>query len=174
MKFSKLFILSLLTLSIISCSKDDDSKDSNDTSASLVGTWKATDFSYESTSRTETQGTTIESESTGIAKELDLTVEFSDDPKTYEVDSDYILEVTTETSGQTIVQEYPIQYSGSGTWNRDGDILTVTEDNEENEAEITKLTASTLIYVSTETQTQNQSGVTTTVEITETVTFTRQ
>lgn len=174
MKFSKLLFLSFLTLLIVSCSKDDDSKSSNDTSATLVGSWKATDFSYESKSRTEGQGTTIESESTGVAKDLDIVVEFSDDPNTYQVDADYTLEVTTESSGQTIVQEYPIQYTGSGSWNREGDILKVMVDNQENEAEITKLTANTLTYVTTETQTQTQNEITTTVEITETTTFTRQ
>ncbi|RFN59723.1 lipocalin family protein [Marixanthomonas ophiurae] len=174
MKLTKLLFLTILTFSIISCSKDDDSKETNDTSSSLVGSWKATDFSYESTSRTEGQGTTIESESTGIAKELDITVEFSEDPNTYEVDSDYVLEITTESSGDTIIQEIPIQYSGTGTWSKEGNTLSIIENNEEREATITELTNSKLTYTSTTTQTQTQSGITSTVEVTETLSFSKQ
>lgn len=174
MKLTKLLFLTILTFSILSCSKDDDSKDTNDTSASLVGTWKATDFSYESTTRVEGQGTTIEQDATGVAKGLDLVIKFSESPKTFNVDSNYILEVTFENGGETTIQEYPQNYSGTGTWNKEGNTIFITQNSEETEATITELSETTLSYIAINTQTQTQSGVTTTVETTETFTFVRQ
>lgn len=142
MKQIKLYLfISLLTLSFISCSKDDNGGSGD---ASLIGRWNF--------SKMEMNAHVIEE---GADLHIDVTAT-NDDNSIYGV-----FHEDGTMSGQNGVMQAEMVVTGSinmtqtisisnslpvnGTWERDGNLITFKEGNEENTYEIQTLNATTLI-----------------------------
>ena len=124
MKISKFFLLLGVLSLIYSCSDDEASTGAGD---SIVGKWKLTAIDYSGTSTTEVAGQSITAQFTGTGFDMDLDIEFTENPNDYNTSGDYSIHLISEVQGQTIEQDWTNQgFIGAGTWVQDGDIITVS------------------------------------------------
>jgi len=141
-KFALLFILTL-SFSLTSCSDDDNN--SSNTSGELVGTWMGTAIDYSGTTETTVQGITIDADFVGEAYDIDYSLTFSENPNNVEADGSYSIELETTVNGQTTTQDVEdLEFLNDGTWSRDGNDLTITDDGQSSTARIVELTDTTL------------------------------
>jgi len=149
----------------------------------IIGVWNMTSMNYVGTTRQTAQGTEFTSSFTGIAKNIDYAMEFTDDPKMYFTSGGYDIELTTiiddfEISGN-IVEGYttetlvPLEdYEISDTYTIEGDnIEGITFGSEETQTanassyDIAELTSSTFKVTWELEQTVNQNGVEVEIEM---------
>ncbi|MEP0265000.1 lipocalin family protein [Dokdonia sp.] len=172
MKFLKLTLIILFTISVASCSSDDDS--SNPSSANISGIWQGESFDYTGTSTTEILGESITTSFVGETENINYTLTFSENPNEVIADGSYDVILTTTLEGQTTTQTVPgIDFLNSGSWELDGNTLTFIVDGEASEATIETLTDNLLVLVISDTQEINQQGVTASTMIDAVLTFTR-
>ncbi|MCG8326488.1 MAG: lipocalin family protein [Chitinophagales bacterium] len=167
-------VLALLTLSIVSCSDDNDNEpDSNE----LVGTWRMTTFDYDGTSTTIVAGQSTTANFVGTAFDIDAKITFLESPNEYKTEGTYGINLMYSVSGQNYETQATVDgFLDSGDWERDGDTIKVTNaDGEVSEATIVTLNGTTLVLdaATSETTIDPSSGITTIVEAEGTYTFER-
>jgi len=122
MKFFKYAFIMLLATSFFTCNNNEDN---GNTDNLILGEWKVTEYVYDGTSTTVVQGIESTANFEGTAMDLDLSIQFSENPNEYSTSGDYSIELTTDIPGFPAV-EVPIEgFVGSGTWSMDGDELTL-------------------------------------------------
>lgn len=124
MKCLRLSLLVLLSVSLFSCSKKDDSaKPSNQ----LIGKWKMTEFTYSGSSISTYEGQSTTAPFSGTGKDMDLHLFFSENPNKYISNGDYTIQFTMAMEDQEVTQDVVIQgFMGSGSWTRDGNKINTT------------------------------------------------
>lgn len=148
-KLYSLLLLGFLLFNV-SCSKDDDNKD-NDETAGLSGEWQMEEFQYNGTT-TVTQGEMVDQSSyIGTAKDIDVVMNFNDSDNTWESSGSYLLELVTTVNGETETSLEPnSNIFGTGTYSVNEDNLSLGYSDDAgvmsiDEATISKLTESELV-----------------------------
>ena len=159
MKFLKLIFFTTLISLTFSCSSDDDNQPANN--GNIVGVWKGTAVDYSGTTTTTAQGQSVTATYVGEAYDIDYTLTFTDNPKKVVSAGNYSIELTTTVYGQTTTQNIEgLEFLSSGDWSINGNILTITVDNQTDDTTIVELTNSTLVLKGVHTESTNQGGVT--------------
>ncbi len=141
---SQCALICLLSISIVSCSSDDDN---NTATNQLLGDWRMDAYTYEGVSTTTNQYGTVTSDYTGEAINIDFLMTFAEDPNTVTGAGSYDIRLTTTTLGQTIVQEVPATqgfFSATGEWSRSGNTITMSNQGQDQEYLIEELSDSKL------------------------------
>lgn len=133
MKTKILLLLTIVTF-LTSCESNDDAN-INITSADLIGTWNLKQQSIENGSMTITsQGQTLTATYSALAKDIDLTYTFSENPNKLNLNGSYNLVATANFLGQSETEEekidtnlFPIE---AIDWSLKGNTLTLIEDND--------------------------------------------
>lgn len=172
MKIFNLLFTASLFLCLASCS-DDDSSEPNE---GFVGKWEVTGIDYTGTSTTESYGQTFTVDFVGTGTDLDLEIEFKENPMDYTTSGDYSIELDVDFMGQMTTQTYTNQgFIGAGTWAQVGNTLVVsTEMDGEQIAEIISMTADVIVLGYDFTITQTQNGAVATTNLEGTYTFERE
>ncbi len=160
----KVFLILVLGLFIISCSKDDTTQN---TSTKVIGVWNCSSVDYTGTSVTKILGQSISADFIGEGYNIDFTFTLSEDPNVASTSGSHDIKLTTTTLGQTTVQNIEdIAFSYVGTWSIDGDKLTINREGETSVATIVELTDTSLELNILEERTITNSGaiVTTTID----------
>ena len=169
--------LNLLCIAFVfaltSCSSDDDNS-SADVSGDIIGTWIGLDVEYSGRTVTEFLGQEIVADFVGEAYDVDYTLTFSENPNEIVSSGSYSLEVTTTALGQVQVENIEnIEGLGNGTWNKDGDQLTIVSGGETTVGTIVELTSTSLILELSEVQDISQDGLIIATTINAIATFTK-
>lgn len=161
MKILKLILFTALISLTISCSSDDDNVNLNNDG--IVGVWRGTGVNYEGTSTTTMQGQSFAADYVGVAYDINYTLAFSENPNKVVSEGNYSIELTTTYMGQTTTQNITgLDFLSDGDWTLNGDILSITVDNETQNATIIELTPNKLVLEANESTTVEQNGATTT------------
>lgn len=126
MKTFKLIFALVITSTLVifqSCSSSDDSQPEN---TSLIGDWKVTEFSAETSTTTNFDGEIFESNINILGSNFDYNVNFT--AANYTTLGAYDMTVTILVDGQpneTETESYE-NVSGSGTYTIDGNVMTIT------------------------------------------------
>ena len=146
MNLSKLMLFLGLVFVFGACNNEDD----DPTTVSLVGTWKATEVTCDdgvTTTTTTNPDAMFTANYTFFGKDFSTKVTFTEGPNTVTSSGSYTQVLTTDLGGgNSSTQDIEINdFLVSGTWERDGDMLTVDTTVEEPQtAEILELSSSTL------------------------------
>jgi len=168
MKIFKLILFTAFISLTISCSKDDDNPAQPTNNGEIVGVWRGTAVDYTGNTTTSGQGQTITADYVGEAYDIDYTLTFAENPQEVTSDGSYSIELTTTIYGQSTTQNVEgLEFLSSGDWTMNGNTLSITVDNETDDAEIIELTDNRLVLKAVETQTSSQGGftVTSTTEV---------
>lgn len=170
----KLLLLFFISITVLSCSNDDEGGSQVGSDAALIGQWVGTGIDYSGNTVTEFQGQTINADFVGEAFDIDYTLTFSENPNEVISDGTYSIELTTTILGQSTTETVPnIGFLESGTWVKDGDQLTITNNGQTTTATIVELTNDTLVISAVEEETLSQQGATITSTVNLLATFTR-
>lgn len=172
MKLFKLLFTASLFLFLTACS-DDDSAPSGE---GVVGKWDVTAINYSGTSTTESGGQTFTSDFVGTGFDMNLQIEFKENPMEYTTSGDYSIDLETTFMGQTSNSTATNQgFIGAGAWAQVGDDLVITTDmGDEQTATIVSLDGNVMVLGWASTMVQMQNGATSTLMIDGTYTFERQ
>jgi len=170
MKKLNLFFIVLLVLAFTSCSDDDndDIIDIEAPTASIIGTWIAESVDYSGATETEIQGQTVTADFVGEAFDIDFGVTFSEDPNELVSDGSYSIELTTTVAGQTTVNTIEnITFLEDGTWEMDGNELSITNNGMTAIVTIAELSEDRLVLALQTVEDLSQPGtvITTTIDI---------
>ncbi len=170
---TKVFLLIVLGLTIVSCSKKDD--ETNPTTGDLAGVWNCTNVLYTGTSVSEYMGQSmVTAEYTGEGYDIDFTFTISENPNIATSNGSYSIELTTIAMGQTVTQNIEgIDFTFTGEWSREGDAMTVTQGGESSDATIVKLTDTELEFNIVTVESVENGGMTATSTTNTTISFTR-
>jgi hypothetical protein len=170
MKIAKLLSL-LLAVIFLSCSEDEDPMP---TSAGMVGEWSMTGLEYKGTTTTSFEGTNLIADFTGVAKNIDFTTMFTENPNNVSSAGAYTIVLTTTMMGQTSTDEYTMdEVVSDGTWSLNGKTLSITSDTETESATIVEQTATKLKIKVEVDETESDQGLTVTTKVQATYTFTK-
>jgi hypothetical protein len=173
MKIFKLFLFTAFISLTISCSSDDDSS-SPANSSDIVGVWQGTAVDYRGTSTTTMQGQTITADYVGEAYDIDYTLTFTENPNKVISDGSYSIELTTTVNGQSTTQNVPnLEFLSTGDWSINGSTLSITVDDETDDATIVELTNNSLILNAVQTETTTEQGFTVVSTTDVTLSFTK-
>ncbi len=167
MKIFKLILFTAFISLTISCSKDDDNPETTN-NGEIVGVWRGTAVDYTGNTTTSGQGQTITADYVGEAYDINYTLTFTENPKKVISDGSYSIELTTTVNGQSTTQNVEgLEFLSSGDWVMNDNTLSITVDNETDDATILELTDNTLVLKAVESQTMSQGGftVTSTTEV---------
>ena len=165
MKTLKSLLAVVAFISILSCSKDDESVSADE--SQIVGVWNLEQFEYS----TDTTIEGISASSTGNATNIDATLEFKED-KTFIMGGSYTIVLTTE--GMT--NNYPVDNAASsGSWELDGNTLFVEGlsgavgnnpvlGNSESEMKISELSANRMVLLIDQNEDYSVQGSTVTIK----------
>ena len=174
MKIFKLILFTAFISLTISCSKDDDNP-APENNGEIVGVWKGTTVNYTGSTTTTAQGQSITADYVGEAYDVDYTLTFTENPKKVVSDGSYSIELTTTVNGQSTTQNVEnLELLSSGDWSINGNTLSITVDNETDDATIVELTNNNLVLNVVETETNTGSGFTVTSTTDVTLSFTKQ
>ncbi|MEG9326934.1 hypothetical protein V6B16_03215 [Salinimicrobium catena] len=120
MKIIKVSLLGIFFISLISCSKDDESK--REISGSLIGQWNLTEFEYSGYSETKVDGMSMRADYAGIAENIDASMTFHENG-TFESEGVYDVILTGE--GMTLPYR-DISYESSGNYVVSGNRIDIT------------------------------------------------
>jgi len=139
----KFIVLFSVTLLFISCNNDEAVLQIEN--SQILGLWKLTELTEDGTTTTTAQGIDLSATFTAYGKNIDAEVNFTENPNKFVSSGSYTSVITTVVLGQQTVQEVPINdFIGTGDWEVNGNIITVTSNGEENSAEILELNESML------------------------------
>lgn len=184
---TQLLILCVAIL-FASCSSDDENSNENDITGDLVGTWGIVSLEYSGITTTKIDGDDLIINFDGIAKNIDYTIKFSENPNEFEAEGSYDIELTTTFFGITDTQTIPVDDgSGTGTYSlgSNGDTITIDgalvniEDGMtmtsgmENVSTITELTDTSLIITQESNQVMVENGITSSASTNSQIVFTR-
>ena len=174
MKIFKLILFTAFISLTISCSKDDDNP-APENNGNIIGVWKGTTVNYTGSTTTTAQGQSITADYVGEAYDVDYTLTFTENPKKVVSDGSYSIELTTTVNGQSTTQNVEnLELLSSGDWRINGNTLSITVDNETDDATIVELTNNNLVLNVVETETNTGSGFTVTSTTDVTLSFTKQ
>ncbi|MBG43755.1 MAG: hypothetical protein CL530_07280 [Aequorivita sp.] len=174
MKIFKLILFTAFISLTISCSKDDDNP-APENNGNIIGVWKGTTVNYTGSTTTTAQGQSITADYVGEAYDVDYTLTFTENPKKVVSDGSYSIELTTTVNGQSTTQNVEnLELLSSGDWSINGNTLSITVDNETDDATIVELTNNNLVLNVVETETNTGSGFTVTSTTDVTLSFTKQ
>jgi len=173
-----IFLLAtVMTLSLISCGKDDPNSGGGDPvveEPGVEGNWNLESINY-------TGNQTVSSASTpdvvttlvGAGKELDLVFSYNEDG-TFSSAGSYVIEVTSTVGGfsQTMNETFQ-DFLGTGTYEFVDPVLTMTNDEREVMADVTSLTDDSLEYSVWISSSETQFGISTVKILNYTLTFTK-
>ena len=144
MNFLRLSAIALLCLFFTACSDDDE--DTNISGDAFLGIWSLTELEYKGSSSTSTPSGPVTTNYTGEGFDMDLTVEFSENPNTFTSEGDYGIKLNVETMGESSTAELAnLNLLGNGSWKRDNNKVTFTQEGSvAEEATILELSDSTL------------------------------
>lgn len=160
----KLFIMkkiSILFLSFLfvfaSCSKDDDNTPNQvDSTIDITGSWELTGMEYEGESSQTVQGQTITMDYVGVARDIDAQVVFTENPNEVTSTGSYTIDLTMNYLGQTITQDYFLDFSdyitSASSWSIDGNEMTFESEGEVQTAEIVTLTQNMMVLLVEQTE----------------------
>ena len=130
MKLKKLAVL--VVIAIFSCCETNNDLDASITETELIGTWNVTEqtldaiISYTDNGQTETA--TINS----YSKDINLTLLFTDNPKTAIAEGNYTIVSTVAVGGQTQTDEEYVEVvsmaSENPTWSLNGNNILLSND----------------------------------------------
>lgn len=190
-KIFRSFLILCVAISFTTCSSDDDSSNddipndnSNDPTADLVGTWDLVALDYTGTSSTGIEGISIDF--SGVAQNIDYTLEFSENPNEFVAGGSYDIELTTSLFGIEETQTVTVNdASSTGNYSINDDMLTTDGDaisidnglpmdiNIPNDLTIIELTDTTLMLNQESNQIVIQDGVTAEVSLNSQQIYTR-
>ena len=171
MKITKFFLLSLAVI-FLSCSEDEDVKP---TIEGMVGQWAITALDYKGTTTTTAQGTSIKAGFTGTGKNMDLITTFGASPNTVTSEGSYTIVLKTTYMGQSMTEEYETDETVTdGTWDLNGNTLTVTNDFGTETATVLEQTSTTLKLKAEVSESESDQGITVSTKIEAIYTFTKQ
>lgn len=150
----KLIIILTISLSIISCSKDNNTTPLQATNNDLIGTWKISQINSENTKMSGTYTTAVGSVpiSTDIiisGKDYNMTITFADNPKKISNSGSFImivkinLPLVGEKSFEQTISEVP---ATEGDWNIKNNILTTTNNGTSSSINIVSYNQSEIIF----------------------------
>jgi len=171
MKFIKLFFLATFLSTFIACNSDDNSTTPEN---SITGEWTVTEIFYEGNTTTAVQGQQpVSGTFTGTGFDMDLIIDFAEDPNDFTTSGDYSINLETTFAGQTFPSTWVNnEFQGSGSWSKDGNLMVFTsETGEVSEAEIMEETSSILKFKQNYNNVDVQNGATITHNIIATFTF---
>ncbi|GAA4974204.1 lipocalin family protein [Algibacter aquimarinus] len=169
-KLSILFFV--LSTILVSCSSDDDGAN---ISASIVGKWIATDIEFEGDISAVVEGERINFTFTGEPTDLDHSLTFTESPNEVVSEGGFDLEVTTNLGGftdtETVEGESIVE---TGSWEQNGNLLTVANSGEGGDIEIFELTATRLIIGTEASETETIDDIETTLNSTFKIIYIRE
>lgn len=121
MKSFIFFLLGLFIFSLFSCSKDEETVDTN--TELLTGTWNLVEFTYDGYSDTRLSGEMFHTEYSGVAKNIDVTYSFNRDGA-FEAEGSY--DILLQSSGYTQLYR-DIEVTSSGRWSLTGNTINITD-----------------------------------------------
>jgi hypothetical protein len=142
-------LLSLLTL-FFSCTSSDDTiiVDISAKSSDLVGSWSLIEESQEGRVSTTFNNIPVNGDISSTGKNLNTQLIFTESPNNVTANGSYTDVIKISIVGQSIAeQEVTIPFSdfiSQGLWSLNQGILTITQNNVQQEVRISELTASTL------------------------------
>lgn len=157
-----LFLLAAFGLSMASCNKDNLSEDEE----MLLGKWTVTEVTYEGTSVTSVGGETSTVNYTGEGYDMNMTLEFSDNPKEFESSGNYSILLKFNNDG--FEYEMPWVNAGfvsNGTWEIIGNKIIFEQNGETQEHNIISLTDNYLEVTANVQQVTATGGGTSTMNI---------
>ncbi|TQD40705.1 hypothetical protein [Haloflavibacter putidus] len=147
MKKIMLMAVAIVTVTLMSCSSDDDSTQAAPNSSELAGSWELTDFHYNGETTTTMAGQSFTTTYDAQGQDFDNAVVTFNEDNTYTSSGSYDIEITMNTMGQETTQTSTLNdVYGSGTWEVDGNTL-ITQDSsmeQESQATMQMLDANTL------------------------------
>ena len=182
MKLIQLFFVAVLCSFLFACEDDtptpsDNTNDTTVTNHQLVGTWNLTAIEYQGTISSEAVGFPISVSSfTGTGVDMDLTIDFTENPNDYTTSGDYSVLISVESFGQIIEQTWANQgFIDDGTWAEANNVLTVTNAiGGEQSINIIELTDTNVTVTWDYADVTVLAGVTTTQNVEGTYTFMKQ
>ena len=170
MKILKFLFLATFISFFFSCSSDDNAEPAN----VISGDWTVSEISYTGNTSTVVAGVPpVSGTFVGTGFDMDLKINFEENPNNYTSTGMYSINLETTVSGQTYDSVWSNQeFQGSGTWSKNGTVMTFTTDGgESSEAQIIEETDSKLKFTQTYNNTQTQNGATVTHQVEATFTF---
>lgn len=170
MKILKFLFLATFISFFFACSNDDNAEPT----VALAGDWTVSEISYTGNTSTVVAGVPpVSGTFEGTGFDMDLKINFEEDPNNYTTSGDYSINLETTVSGQTYSSVWANQeFQGSGTWSKDGTVMTFTSaDGQTSEAQIVEETDSKLKFTQTYNNTETQNGATVTHQVDATFTF---
>jgi len=174
-----------IATAFIGCSSDDDS--TNNTSASLIGTWSIVSFDYDGVTSTEFMGESLDATFVGVGENFDASITFTENPNEYSSSGSYDVVLSTTVLGMTDTMTTPIDnFQSEGGWERNGDLLIFenefielnstipTMEIDMNEVTILELTDTTLRLGQDVSQEISQDGLMVNFTINSEIILTRQ
>lgn len=144
MKTFKILILSFLMIALAGCSSDDDNSSSTD--ATMIGVWYPTMYKIEGEMQMEGMGQ-IEYIAEGAGDFDGISVEFKENGTYVAQNSEFPLNITVKLNGQVISSEQ-VQASwdfiDGGEWLQEGNMVNISNSQENVNYEIIQLTSSRL------------------------------
>jgi hypothetical protein len=120
MKKIKLSVLTFCFMSFISCSKEDNSVDSN--TKEIIGTWTLTELEYTGFSNSKIDGMSITIEYSGTAENIEAKTTFQENGE-FESQGEYDVILTSE--GMTIPYR-DLSYASTGNYTMSGNSIEIT------------------------------------------------
>jgi hypothetical protein len=165
-----LFTLAIGLATLMSCESDlvnrppapDGTLDDTvgETTGDLVGSWRMISLNYEGTSVTSVQGTDFTADFVGVGSDYNYEIEFTEAPNNFSSTGTYDIELTTTIAGQTTVNnEDDLDASSNGSWDKNANVLTLTNNSQTNDADIQILSDTTLKFTVTEETSISEQGV---------------
>ncbi|MCB4808992.1 lipocalin family protein [Tamlana sp. 62-3] len=157
----KIVVLFVVLSSFLwSCSGDSENGSNQDID-DLVGTWVAQNIETTGTATFEVLDQNITAPITGEGYDVDFSLTFSENPNNYTTEGSFGLEISITYLFQTMSERIDDQeFLGSGTWSKDGNVLTIVENGETTVLTISELTNTSLVLTAQETETITEDGIT--------------
>jgi hypothetical protein len=171
MKLTKFLMFCIIAIILLSCSEEDPQP----TSAGMVGTWSVTAVDYKGTTSVSGSGISAKTDFTGTGKNMHLTVVFKETPNTVVSEGGYTAVLKTTMAGQTSTEEIEVDgFLTNGTWTLSGRTVTFTNPDGTDTATIIEQTATTMKMKWVVNESETDSGITTTEQVTGTYTLTKK
>lgn len=172
-------LLCILTL-VFSCTSSDDTFiiDTSAKSSDLEGTWNLTEESQKGTISTTFNSIPVKGDITSVGKDLNTQMTFTESPDNITATGSYTDVIKISIVGQSIAeQEVTIPFNdfiNKGSWSLNQGILTITQNNVQEDVRIVELTASLLkIEIDIEDEQVDYQDFSGTVNTTIKMTFTK-
>ena len=130
MKFKHLLLIAFITI-LASC-ESDNSSDITISEADLIGSWNVLEQSVDGSIVVTENGQTTTATYDAFAKNLDMSLTFTDNPKKVNAEGNYTLVTTLILAGQTQTDEEFVEIvndpSENPNWTLNGNNITLSDD----------------------------------------------